>query len=182
MITAFVMKELNRYVILHVHCGKTEQPNMVEVARLVWLSQQTTIFQNSSPPKRSAYFYITITRSLELFLTFDFKITFLNNGNFSNNLEYRFLVESTIYIATISYKTDHTKANVKTNCGVQTWLTTKNVQKSNKSIGTSYILLLLCGNCPNLNIHIFCKHLSFLWGCVSLLIFYNGYHSYYFFD
>ena len=32
------------------------------------------------------------------------------------NLEYRFLVESTkIYIIPISYKTDHTKANVKTN-------------------------------------------------------------------
>ena len=57
---------------------------------------------------------MTITRNLERFLIFKFKIIFLKKRNvfFKKKLEYGFLVESTkICIVPISCKTNHTEAN-----------------------------------------------------------------------
>ena len=62
---------------------------------------------------------MTVTRNLE---PLTLKSLFLKTDIFFKELEYCFLVESTtIYTVPISYKTDHTKAKVKTeNGGVQT--------------------------------------------------------------
>ena len=59
------------------------------------LKDSTPIFQNSFPFKRSASFYMTITRNLEGFLTFGFKITFLKKEKKISKTGVPFLVEST---------------------------------------------------------------------------------------
>ena len=66
---------------------------------------------------RSAYFYETMTRYFKRFQSFNFETIFPKTmKTFFEKLEYHFLVESTtIESTTYLYKTDLSKANVKTN-------------------------------------------------------------------
>ena len=66
--------------------------------------------------KRSAYFYVTITRDFERFLYCTFEIRFRKIFLLFFKLEHRLLLESAITEdETFSYKTALSKANVKTN-------------------------------------------------------------------
>ena len=66
-------------------------------------------------------FYVTISGDFEHFRYFNFKTVILENKNVFQQLEYRFLVESTkIGNAFFPYKTAISKANVKTNRMVST--------------------------------------------------------------
>ena len=104
------------------------------------------------------------------------KQVFWKTETFFKKLEHRFLVESTeIKNATFPYKTALSEANVKTN-----WI--RNIkwnyykerdfatnffiflEKFNVNIKPSYKELTLCTNYPNVHIHTFREHLSFIWG------------------
>ena len=59
---------------------------------------------------------MTINQNFEHFQYFNFETDFLENENFLQKLEYRFLVERTkIEKASFPYKTAISEANVKTN-------------------------------------------------------------------
>ena len=59
---------------------------------------------------------MTISESFKRFQYFNFKTNFLENENFFEKLEYRFLVETTkIENVSFPFKTGLSEANVKTN-------------------------------------------------------------------
>ena len=88
----------------------------------VLLKNSTRDFQNSSPFKRSACFYVTISGNCKRFqYTLTLKQIFWKTKAFFKKLECRFLVESTLIgNSSFSYKTTISEANVKTHRMVST--------------------------------------------------------------
>ena len=82
---------------------------------------------------------MTINQNFEHFQYFNFEADFLENENFFQKLEYRFLVERTkIEKASFPYKTAISEANVKTNRMV----TTKWAKHRGRSFTSEYFILL----------------------------------------
>ena len=81
---------------------------------------------------------MTINQNFEHFQYFNFETDFLENENFFQKLEYRFLVERTkIEKASFPYKTAISEANVKTNRMV----TTKWANRRGRSFTSEYFIL-----------------------------------------
>ena len=113
---------------------------------------------------------------LNVFNTFTLKQIFWKTKTFFKKLEYGLLAESTeIESASFSYKTAISEANVKTNrMGVQNGpfrkngdlpVTTLFFRKFCFSLRTFYKELIWCTNHPNVYIHTFRKHWSFICRC-----------------
>ena len=82
---------------------------------------------------------MTISEKFEHFQYFNFETDFLENENFFQKLEYRFLVERTkIEKASFPYKTATSEANVKTNRMVNT----KRAYHRELSFASNYFILL----------------------------------------
>ena len=84
---------------------------------------------------------MTINQNFEHFQYFNFETDFLENENFFQKLEYRFLVERTkIEKASFPYKTAISEANVKTNRMV----TTKWANRREQGFVSNYFNYFIC--------------------------------------
>ena len=113
---------------------------------------------------------------LNIFSTLNLKQIFWKMKTFFEELDYRFLVESTkIENAIFPYKTALTEANVNTNgMGSIKWTFYKERSFSRNyfisrifcfSLRTFFKDLIWCTNYPIVHIHTFRKRWSFIWGC-----------------
>ena len=118
---------------------------------------------------------MTITGNYELFQYFHFETNFLKNKNLFHKLEHLFFSwRYQDWKHNIYTKTALPEATVKTNrMGSTKWTSKKNGVLSVTTFfwkfcfraRISYKELIWCNNYPNIYIHTFYKHWSFIWGC-----------------
>ena len=140
------------------------------------LKNGTKVFSNSPPFKISAYFYVIISRDLNVLITLTLKHVSGKRKALLKNWSTVFSWTYYDWKRNISYKTVLPKTNVKTNRMESTkWIchkergfvtiTTIFFWKIIFSIRTSYKYLVWSTNYWNAHINIFLKRLSFILAC-----------------